>query len=57
VPLVVVEYAQDVGGWRHEMMYELVHGKKSGANTFDKKALYEFEARDGQVAAAAAMTT
>jgi hypothetical protein len=59
VPLVMVEYAQDVGGWWHELMHELVHGKKSGGNTFDKKALYEqwkefFEARDGQVAAAAA---
>ena len=58
VPLVMVEYSQDVGGWWHEIMYELVHGKKSGATTFDKKALYEqwkefFEARDDQVAVAA----
>jgi hypothetical protein len=59
VPLVMAEYSQDVGGWWHEMMYELVLGKKSGATTFNKKALYEgwkefFEARDGQVAAPAA---
>jgi hypothetical protein len=29
------------GGWRYEMMYELGHGKKPGAYTFDKNALYE----------------
>jgi hypothetical protein len=59
MPLVMIEYSQDVGGWWHELMYELVHGKKSGANTFDKRALYKewkefFETRNGEVVAPAA---
>jgi hypothetical protein len=59
VQVVEEEYAQDVGGWWHEMMYDFIHGKKSGASTFDKNGSYEqwkehLEARDGQVTAAAA---
>jgi hypothetical protein len=41
VPLVMVEYSQDVGGWWHDLMYELVHGRKSGVNASDKKTLFE----------------
>jgi hypothetical protein len=56
VPLVMAEYSQDVGGWWHELMYALVHGKRSGASTFDEKALYEqwtewFSAQDGRAPA------
>ena len=36
-PLVMAEYSQDVGGWWHEIMYDLVHGKKSGVTTFEKE--------------------
>jgi len=56
MPLVMAEYSQDPYGWWHELMHELVHGRKSGANTFFKQALYEewkefFEARNGGAAA------
>jgi hypothetical protein len=56
MPLVMAEYSQDIYGWWHELMHALVHGRKSGATTFFKQALYEewkefFEARNGGTAA------
>jgi hypothetical protein len=56
VPLVMARYAEDRGGWWHEMLHEVVHGTKSGANEFDKAKLYQqwkewYEAPGGAQAA------
>lgn len=41
IPLIMDRYAQEKGGWWHELLFEIVHGRKSGATTFKKASLYE----------------
>jgi hypothetical protein len=41
MPLVMAQYAEEQDGWWHELLHELEYGEKSGANTFNKPALYK----------------
>jgi hypothetical protein len=41
VPLIMAKYAENPHGWWHELLHEVVHGRKSGANTFYKPMLYK----------------
>jgi hypothetical protein len=57
IPLIMAKYAVDQGGWWHELLHEVVHGRKSGASTFDMPELYKqwkewFEASGGSQAPA-----
>lgn len=38
---VMLEYYDDKHGWWHELLHELVHGRRSGAPVFFKPALFE----------------
>lgn len=35
------KYAQETGGWWHEMLHEIVHGRKGGPGTFFKDRLHQ----------------
>lgn len=37
---MMLEYYNDIGGWWHELLHELVHGKKSEAQIFFKPVLF-----------------
>ena len=37
---VFQEYVDEPGGWWHELLHEIVHGRTSGAGTFFKDRLY-----------------
>jgi hypothetical protein len=41
VPFIMDLYAKNQEGWWHELLFEIVHGRKSGAGVFDKRALYK----------------
>jgi hypothetical protein len=41
IPLIMDRYANDQGNWWHELLHEIVHGAKSGAQTYDSTALYQ----------------
>jgi hypothetical protein len=41
VPLIMARYKEDQNGWWHEVLHEIVHERKSGANEFDKPKLYK----------------
>ncbi|KFZ13841.1 hypothetical protein V502_06411 [Pseudogymnoascus sp. VKM F-4520 (FW-2644)] len=40
IPLIMERYARDQEGWWHELMYEIVHQRRSGSMTFHKVDLF-----------------
>jgi hypothetical protein len=40
IPLIMNEYSQDQHGWWHELLCEIVNGKPSNSQKFDKANLY-----------------
>lgn len=38
---VILEYYNDQGGWNHELLHQLVHGKVSGAGVVFKHVISE----------------
>ncbi|KAK0727651.1 hypothetical protein B0T26DRAFT_747957 [Lasiosphaeria miniovina] len=40
VPLAMLAYARGQSGWWHELLFEIVHGRRSGQHCFNKPMLY-----------------
>lgn len=38
---VMEKYASEPSGWWHEMLHEIVHGRKGGPGSFFKDRLYQ----------------
>lgn len=40
VPLAMLAYARDQSGWWHELLFDIVHGSRSGQHCVHKPTLY-----------------